>query len=529
MVVNKCKSQCLIRALALSMALLLSGTADAQSSPFSLTALVKHGDPDGRGAHFLACDGCTGGLTLRGLNDAGDVTFFAQTDGPCFAGGLFIVSQGRPSTVADFCTNTPFSPFGFLSTGSLNNKKQVVFHAVAKINGQPTPALLLWDGGTLSKVAAVGDPTPAGSDFSGCGFGEPTLNNGGRIAFSGCGTPPAGGGLDLDGVFTGLDGMLRKVVAAGDPSPVGSRFLFGYVPPQEATINDVGDVLFYSSIDPGNPGLRERFGLFASGPDGIRKIAVSEDTLPDGSRIPSFGNAFGDMNNRGDVAFRAPLEGSPANGGIYLYSAGSMSKIARVGEACPGGGAFQGFFDPAGMSLVNDPGINDNGAVVFEAFTKPGRSAGLFMGSPKGLLKVMATGDRAPTGEVIGDMPTFAINRMGQVAFFAVGKSGSPIGIVLATPNPPTVTSVKFKRKTGQLLVNGGPFIVGDSIIEVNGAPLATNEFPADFQSGDGSATRIVSADSELDQLVPPGKTVQITVFNGMTNLRSAPFAFTRP
>ena len=66
------------------------------------------------------------------------------------------------------------------------------------------------------------------------------------------------------------------------------------------------------------------------------------------------------------------------------------------------------------------------------------------------------------------------------------------------------------------------------TVIEINGVALNALDYPADFREDGGFTTRVISLDARLDQLIAAGQTVQVTVFNSLTNLRSAPFSFTR-
>lgn len=152
------------------------------------------------------------------------------------------------------------------------------------------------------------------------------------------------------------------------------------------------------------------------------------------------------------------------------------------------------------------------------------------------MLKVIAVGDQLSSGETVRFIDSFALNDLGQVAFFAYGKKNKdgdlrdPLGVYIATPLAPQVTSIKLKRKHGllELRVNGNAMITSDTVIEIDGVSLGAIDYPADFLEDGGTTTRVVSRDSRLEQLIPSGQTVHITVYNSLTNLRSAPKAFTR-
>jgi hypothetical protein len=70
--------------------------------------------------------------------------------------------------------------------------------------------------------------------------------------------------------------------------------------------------------------------------------------------------------------------------------------------------------------------------------------------------------------------------------------------------------------------------ITGDTVIEINGVPVGAIEYPSGFQQDGGFTTQVMSRDPQLEQLMAEGQTVQVTVFNSLTNRRSAPFSMTR-
>lgn len=92
-----------------------------------------------------------------------------------------------------------------------------------------------------------------------------------------------------------------------------------------------------------------------------------------------------------------------------------------------------------------------------------------------------------------------------------------------------TIASVAWKANGGgSLEVTGSGFVVGDTRVEVNGVELAKTKYPKADQNPDGTTTRVVGKQKRLKSVVPSGTTVQITVVNLSTGLRSVPFPFTR-
>jgi hypothetical protein len=91
----------------------------------------------------------------------------------------------------------------------------------------------------------------------------------------------------------------------------------------------------------------------------------------------------------------------------------------------------------------------------------------------------------------------------------------------------PRITSLKLKNSTGKLIVNGVNFTPQDSIIEINGTPVAKHKYPSAYFLPGGTTTRIMSKRSVLD-LLPLGVEVEIRVFTPSTGRRSLPFIFRR-
>jgi hypothetical protein len=506
-----------------------SSTADrpAKEAGFTMTPLVIRGDPRSGGGTFFDCDACDVRIAgEHGLNDAGQVVISGFAGNCGF--GVYVVSGRTGFPVVDACHLSPFGRLGLFVGANINNRGQVALNMGSVVNNRTVDMILLFSDGQFTKIAADGDRTPRGPIFGDCGFSTPIVNNLGTVAFSGCSKE---GEFGANGVFTYSDGTLRQVLQGGDPSPLSGILSLNLVPPPRVSINDNGDVLFTAGqLDP-DITVPERWGLFMANTDGIKKIELSKDTMPNGSKAADNSIGGGTLNKRGDVVFGLRLAGKPKAGG-FIWSGGQTSTIILDGEPSPSGGIFDLLQD------VEDPGgprINDNGTVAFMAnVTGDPSTEGVFLASPKAILKVVAVGDRLPTGEKIRSINSFALNNLGQVAFFANGSASilnpNPLGVFLATPNPPQITSVKLKQKKNvlQLRVNGTSMITNDTVIEINGVALNAIDYPSDFRENGGTITQVVSRDARLEQMMPSGQTVQVTVYNSLTNLRSVPVAFTR-
>ena len=516
----------LTTALILAPMYLCSDRVLAQSRAFTITPVVKRGDPSPDGGRFFGCDDCGGRINgSHAFNNLGHTAFAAETEGRCFD-ALFLITGPGSTVLSDPCTETRFGKLGF-GDANINALGQAAFKAFP-LTGS---SIFLHSDGNLDRIVAEGDPTPVGTVFRGCGFSEPSINSRGEIAFGAC--SDADRQVFRDGVFLYSGGVIRKVVLSHDPSPIGGEFLLNFFPAVDGLLNDNGDVLFQAGVIIDGV-LREKFGLFLATPGGFQKVVVDGDQMPDGTVVSPGTLGIGDLNNRGEVAFTVALSGK-SDTGVFVSSGGVVTKIMAEGDPTPIGGTFATLEDPElfDKAIFIRPRINDNSAVAFIAKVSNGSSRlAIFLASPKAMLKVVAVGDQLPSGETIREINSFALNDLGQVAFFAYGKKGkqNPLGVYAATPETPQIKSIKVKRRKGslELRVNGKGMIVNDSVIEINGVPLGEMDYPADFREDGGTITRVISRDPRLEQLLAEGQTVQVTINNSLTNKRSAATALIR-
>jgi len=500
----------------------------AQSRHFTISPVVRRGDPRLDGGAFFDCDFCEVRIAgERGLNDLSQVVIFGLA-GNC-GGGIYVVSGRTGFRVADVCQSTPYGRLSLFAGASINNQGQVALNMGPAINNTIVDMILLYSGEQLSKVVGSGDQSPAATRFGSCGFSSPSINNKGEVTFTACFEDDQGF-FAGNGVFVYKEGKLHKIATGHDPSPLGGQLALTFGLALPAHINDRGDVLFAAGQIAPDINVPEVFGLFLATANGIKKVELGNDTMPDGSKAAVDSIAMGSLNNKGDVVFSLRLAGKPESG-IFLYSAEQTTTIILDGDPTPIGGRFDLRAD------IDDSTnkINDNATIALMSKVTGGDSPeAIFLASPKAIVKVVAIGDRLPTGETIRSINSFALNNLGQVAFFANGSAKTlkpkPLGVYLATPAAPAITSAKLKRKKGrlELTVNGNALITNDAVIELNGIPLEQMSYPSDFQESGGTTTRIVSRDDRLEELIQSGQAWQVTVFNSLTNLRSAAVTLAR-
>ncbi|MGA9772505.1 MAG: S8 family serine peptidase [Blastocatellia bacterium] len=90
----------------------------------------------------------------------------------------------------------------------------------------------------------------------------------------------------------------------------------------------------------------------------------------------------------------------------------------------------------------------------------------------------------------------------------------------------PEITAVK-KKSGGKLTVDGNGFTPDDSIIEIDATAITKLKYPSDYQTPCGLTTRIATK-SNVNDLLPLGVDVSITIFTPSTGKRSAPFTYRR-
>jgi hypothetical protein len=199
--------------------------------------------------------------------------------------------------------------------------------------------------GNITALVRSGDPVPGGGVFNSARPG--TINNAGDVAFSGhnASLPCLGDPTPFycnESVYLrdATTGTIIKVAQQGDPAPGGHTFNTAFDP----RINSRGDVAFVGDFTPN--GIKQDVGIYHYNRAKGTTVAIAQtgDSMPGGGHFVtdidySPGNL--DLNDRGDVTFGATLD-TDVNGdgipdsGVYLWSHGTLSVIARTGTVIPG-------------------------------------------------------------------------------------------------------------------------------------------------------------------------------------------------
>jgi hypothetical protein len=295
---------------------------------------------------------------------------------------------------------------------AINDSGQAVFHGEAtSIATSYRDGLYASEDGTLTRIAAAGDPAPGGGYFN-FFSGPVSINRSGDVAFVANALLPSRSGIYL---FSNPD--FRGLAALGDPAPGGGTFsYFSWL-----SLNDQPQVALAASVTaPGRP------GLFLSSQDMVTAIAQSGDPAPGGGtfNFPFAPNSIyqtyaPSLNNSGDVAFGAPL--SSGDSGVFKFSGGEITSIARAGDPVPGAGT---------IFYADTASLNDAGQVAFFFYGTPNFGAGFFSEGTRSAVALV--GDPAPGGGTFTYVSTSALNASMQIGLSGGVPDG--YGVFLANP-----------------------------------------------------------------------------------------------
>jgi hypothetical protein len=245
-----------------------------------------------------------------------------------------------------------------------------------------------------------------------------------------------------------------------------------------------------------------------------------------GDLDPGTGRAFGTLslisttaspiNDAGQVAFTATLQGSPAKNGIFMIPIGSTPmKVALTGDPAPGGGTFQSF---------TPIGLNQAGQVVFLAAVQSGSSQfnGIFVGAPGSApVKIAMVGDPAPGGGTFSGFANPAFNNLGEVAFMATLTGGPGGGVFAGSTTGPLVALAL----NGNAAPSGGNFSISSARANVLINDRHDVVFRADLSGGSADSGYFMrrGALGALKALVlqgqpAPGTSGTFSTISGATN-----------
>jgi len=425
--------------LCITCACLIATTGGARAAGWSIEKIALEGDPGPpRGGSYTTF------YSGVSLNDAGDVGFGASVDAPSpsqvvvvvrAAGTVDEVRQGDPGPVGTS------GDLGTLGAPWLNDAGEFVFGA---FQGDPLYRYI-WvkhSGSALELVAAQDDPVPGLVDtVYDTNPEEVRIDDLGNILLS-TGHRLIPSGSSSSGVIVLGQSGHTHVALQGQPAPVPGSPNFSAVS-SDLDFDGQGDAALYAELE----GFGPR-GMYAWIGGVLSNLALDGDPDPGGSTgTLSFGSVHvPSINSLGEVVFMAFLNDPSANppsfdSAILRYGGGTLSRVARAGDAVPGLEAHV-FYD------ILHPKINDRGEVFFNAQAVDGAASdlsGLFALKGGALETLLLEGDILPgSGGVplLGvDFRSLAANDLGQVAVRIVLVDGRQ-GIYLLTPSVSAVPSL---------------------------------------------------------------------------------------
>lgn len=322
------------------------------------------------------------------LNGPGDIVFkgwiYTPSQPAELKAGLFLYSGGQVQTIAIDGDPAPRGLRFDLRSPNISlsfNDEGVVVFFVRITNG-----IFRYTNGALTLILASGDTAPGGGTFR--QISEAACNSHGDVVFNASFGPlPSQQGLFL----LRNDGSIVRILADGDATPAGGTFSLWFEFTDRGgkhtsplllspAIIDSGTVLFASPMK----GIQAAGGLFIYDGAGIQKVVAHGDPRPNDPRLQfSFAEYVNGgqpdlhiqyaLNNAGIVVF------NPGHAGLFYALSGKIATLETLGDLTPRiegkTYAMQDF-----MSFL----LNDSGTVAFRTRLCCGTYVdGIFQGRPR--------------------------------------------------------------------------------------------------------------------------------------------------
>src|ERR1700738_110489 len=220
----------------------------------------------------------------------------------------------------------------------VNIRGQVAFYA-SLARAKAAEGIFLATVSGITKVAAVGDAVPGGgvlSEFA--RHPVPALNDAGKIAFG----ANVAGARATEGIFLAADDRLKAIALSGTDAPGVQNGTF--VEFDAPVLNNRDEIAFVGTVRRGRETLQVLY-LYSGGV--LRKLVAGGDPAPRGGSFDRFGLPV--INNKGVVAFPAILEHGAVLGGIFVVGASELHVLVGAGETGPGGEMLGGFSERAAI------------------------------------------------------------------------------------------------------------------------------------------------------------------------------------
>ena len=295
-----------------------------------------------------------GAVALNDHNDTAFIATVAGGDGSQI--GVFAEHQGQLRRVTGqghVAPGTEGSVFRQFRAVLLNNDGNVAVEATiaaGSSGGYTGQAIFLYDGEELrlvardDDVAASNGLSPFGRVFASA------LNDRNEIVFHA--TPSFAAAIFVSGP-TGV----RLVAHSGEMAATTNRPFSRFVDPtRAASFNDLGQVAFAD------------WAVFAETNNGLRIVARTDDLAPGTEGATFYNFTVPSINNSGDTAFRAGLQGSDVDSsnhwGVFMENRGILSLVVRKGDLIDLGSETRLPINGATLDVYS---LNDRAQLVLRA------------------------------------------------------------------------------------------------------------------------------------------------------------------
>jgi hypothetical protein len=304
---------------------------------------------------------------LPALNDVGKIAFGASVAGARATEGIFLAADDRLKAIALSGADAPGvqnGTFVEFDAPVLNNRDEIAFVGTVRRGRETLQVLYLYSGGVLRKLVAGGDPAPRGGSFD--RFGLPVINNKGVVAF------PAilEHGAVLGGIFLAGTRDLHLQVGAGEIGP-GGMMLVRFS--ERVAIDDEDNVAFVAHLGSGTSSE----AVLVANASGLTQLAIVGESAPGGGRFSAFG-PWPNFGPSASVAFVAAIDDGPGTLGIYVGTPGAIRRVAMVGDRLDNGGAIPAF------ALNSVTSVGSRGGLTFATMANPetGQNGIYYYGPP---------------------------------------------------------------------------------------------------------------------------------------------------
>lgn len=306
-----------IGSLLLGTLLLGVGAPAHADETYVLRALARTGDAAPGGGTFDRFGQETLPI-LAPVNARGDIAFFASLSRGASDDGIFLRRAGRVVVVAREGDRVAgvgrLSGFAKHPTPALNDAGTVAF-AAAVAGGRAVEGIFTWSGGRLRAVATTGTPAPGMPSSVLSGVDTPAINARGDVVFL---ATIRRGRESIETILASSGGVLRKVVAQGDPAPAGGVFA-AFGPP---AVNARGSVAFAAVAE----GKAVPGGVFVATGDRIQMVVGAGEGTPIGGIFAKFSERIG-LNDAGVIAFHGMLKFAPVEAAIFAVEDGRDGRV----------------------------------------------------------------------------------------------------------------------------------------------------------------------------------------------------------